>query len=269
MTLLAVTPPPAAQANLLPLIIGLFWLYVPLCFIFVGLYVAKQIRQGRLINTANSPMPFAVSGLSGSLFALMVIQMLFLGAPLLIFILFVLVGIGFLLMETGHTAAEQFGLARLRPARVMSWSLLLLGAIVLVEWPLMEIVAWLFHALHLPDPEQQTVIAFRHFNRPSQFVNFMLEAVVLSPLIEELFFRGFLFTFLKKYTSTWMALILSSGVFAFMHVSLGAALPLWFLGLALGLAYEHTGSLLLPITLHSCWNLATALSLLLDKVSPS
>jgi membrane protease YdiL (CAAX protease family) len=267
MTLLAVTPPPAAHANLLPLIIGLFWLYVPLCFICVGLYIAKQIRQGRLINTAQAPMPFAVSGLSGSFYALMVIQLIFFGS--ILFILGVLVGTAGLLMETGHDAVAQFGLTRLKPARVLSWSLLLLGAIVLVEWPLMETVAWLFHALHLPDPEQETIVAFRHFSRPSQFVNFMLEAVILSPLIEELFFRGFLLTFLKKYTSTWMALILSSGVFAFVHVNLGAALPLWFLGLALGLAYEHTGSLLLPITLHSCWNLATALSLLLDKVSPS
>ena len=48
-------------------------------------------------------------------------------------------------------------------------------------------------------------------------------------------------------------------------MNLVAALPLWFLGIVLGLAYEHTGSLLLPIGIHACFNLATALSLLVDK----
>jgi hypothetical protein len=151
----------------------------------------------------------------------------------------------------------------------MSWSVLVLGAVMLVVVPVSEVVASIFDALHLPHPEQETVEAFRHFNRPSEFFDFVFEAVLLSPLIEELFFRGFLLTFLKKYTSTWMALILSSGVFAFVHVNLGAALPLWFLGLALGLAYEHTGSLLLPIGIHACWNLVTALGLLLEKGNPS
>jgi membrane protease YdiL (CAAX protease family) len=263
----AVTLTPAERVNLLTVILGLFWLYVPLSFICVTRYIAKQIDQGRFINTASAPMPFAVSGLTGSFFALIVIQMIFLQSPL--FILLVLAGTMGLLMETGRTAAGQFGLDRLSLTRVMSWSVLVLGAVMLVIVPLSEAVAGLFDALHLPHPEQETVEAFRHFNRPSEFFDFVFEAVLLSPLIEELFFRGFLLTFLKKYTSTWMALILSSGVFAFVHVNLGAALPLWFLGLALGLAYEHTGCLLLPIGIHACWNLVTALSLLLDKGNPS
>jgi membrane protease YdiL (CAAX protease family) len=42
-------------------------------------------------------------------------------------------------------------------------------------------------------------------------------------------------------------------------------IPLWFLGVALALAYQNTGSLLLPICVHGLFNLMTALSLLLDK----
>jgi membrane protease YdiL (CAAX protease family) len=94
---------------------------------------------------------------------------------------------------------------------------------------------------------------------------FMAQAVLIQPMIEELFFRGFLLTFLKEYTSTWLALVLSSGVFAFAHLNLGVALPLWFLGIVLGMAYEQSGSLLLPVSIHGCFNLVSALSLLLEK----
>ena len=263
MTPLAVALPTAASDFLLTLVIGLFWIYVPFCFILVTRYVLRQNRQGRLINTENAPLPLAVSGLSGAVFAVFVLALIFLQSPL--FVILVPIGALGVLMETGRSATEQFGLARLRPVRLMSWSLLVFGAVMLVIEPLAGIVALLFDVLHLPNPEQETVIAFRHFNRASQILDFAFEAVLLSPMIEELFFRGFLLGFLKRYTSTWMALLLSSGVFAFAHANLGAALPLWFLGLALGLAYEHTGSLLLPMGIHACWNFVTALSLLLEK----
>jgi membrane protease YdiL (CAAX protease family) len=59
--------------------------------------------------------------------------------------------------------------------------------------------------------------------------------------------------------------VLSAGIFAFAHLNIGAAIPLWFFGIVLGMAYEHTGSLLVPISIHSCFNLATGLSLLLEK----
>jgi membrane protease YdiL (CAAX protease family) len=88
-------------------------------------------------------------------------------------------------------------------------------------------------------------------------------------MIEELFFRGYFLTFLKNYTSTWLAIILSGGVFAFAHLNLGAVLPLWFLGVVLGVAYQHTGSLLVPMGIHACFNLATGLSLLMDKGNSS
>jgi len=66
-----------------------------------------------------------------------------------------------------------------------------------------------------------------------------------------------------------LAIVLSAGVFAFAHLNLGAALPLWFLGIVLGVAYEHTGCLIVPMSVHACFNLATGLSVLLDKGNSS
>jgi membrane protease YdiL (CAAX protease family) len=66
-----------------------------------------------------------------------------------------------------------------------------------------------------------------------------------------------------------MAIVLSAGIFGFAHLNLGAAIPLWFLGIVLGVAYQHTGSLVVPIGIHAFFNLATALSVLIEKGNPS
>jgi membrane protease YdiL (CAAX protease family) len=225
---------PLVRSELLQLVKGIFWLYVPVSFICVAVYVAKAIRDGTLFEDENAPKRFAISGMTG---------------------------------WHRSSAGEQFGFERLRPVQVMSWSLLVFGAVMLVEMPLMIFAEWLFDALNLSHPDQENVEIFRRSNQPAVILGLMFQAVLFFPVIEELFFRGFLLTFLKNYMSTWLALFLSASLFAFAHLNLGAALPLWFLGLALGLAYEHSGSLLLPMGVHACWNLTTALSLLLDRGS--
>jgi hypothetical protein len=128
---------------------------------------------------------------------------------------------------------------------------------------------WFLDIRNVPHPDQQSVETFRQYNQSSTILWFLLQAVFLFPVIEELFFRGFLLTFLKNHTSIGMAIVLSAGVFAFAHLNLGAVLPLWFLGIVLGVAYEHTGSLVVPMVIHACFNLATGLSLLMDKGNPS
>ena len=266
MTSSLVTLPSSLGANLLILIEVVFWIFVPVSFFCVANYTLKQFRTGQLIDGLHAPLPIKISGFVGAIFIFCVLQFIFIQSPL--YVIFVLLGITGLLLESGHTFTEQFGIQRLQPVRALSWSMLVFGAVMLVEAPLTEAVMALFKAIHLPSQEQETVESFRQLNRPERIFEFIFQAVFIFPLIEELFFRGFLFTFLKNYTSTWAALVLSAGIFAFAHVNLAAALPLWFLGIVLGLAYENTGSLLLPIGIHACWNLVTALSILLDKGNP-
>ncbi len=267
MNSLDVTLAPATRTSLLIFIEVIFWIYVPISFICVARYATRQFQAGQLINGKNAPLPFTVSGPIGWGFIVCILGFIFLQSAF--YIILLMVGISGLLIENGRTAEEQFGLKRLKPVRALSWSLLVFGAVMLVEAPLTEFVMWIFKKIHLPSPEQETVETFRHLNRPSDIFWFIFQAACISPIIEELFFRGYLLTFLKKHTSTWMALVLSAGIFAFAHANLAIALPLWFLGLVLGIAYENTGSLLLPIGIHACWNLVTALSLLLDKGNSS
>jgi membrane protease YdiL (CAAX protease family) len=241
----------------------LFVLFALICFVRVAIYAIRQGRNGTLIDSRKSPLPFPVPPVPGWLFALSVVLLLFAQSPF--YMLLVVAGIWAFLAAERQTAEYQFGFSRVSAINILRWSLVLCGAVFFVEIPFSHMVDRAMTAIQLPHPEQQSVEIFRHYNKASEIFLFMLQAVLISPLIEELFFRGFLFSFLKRFTATWFALVLSAGVFAFAHANLGSVLQLWLLGIVLGLAYENTGSLLLPIGVHGCFNFVTALSLLVEK----
>jgi membrane protease YdiL (CAAX protease family) len=263
MTLFAFTLTHVVRAELLSFVQGLFILFVLVSFICVAGYAAKRIRAGRLFPSENAPLPLVIQPTPAWFFVASVMALIYLQSA--VYAILVLVGIAGALAENGRTARTQFGLDRVKPIKALTWGLIVFGAVMLVETPLTQASAWALDFYNVPHPEQQSVETFRQFNQSYTIFGFMLQAVIVFPVIEELFFRGFLLTFLKNYTSVWPAIILSAGVFAFAHLNLGAVLPLWFLGIILGMAYEHTGSLLVPIGIHACFNLATGLSLLMDK----
>ena len=263
MSFLATLPLPHLGRTGDLLITAVFLLYTMVCFVRVAGYASVQLREGRMIDLPRSPRRFTIAGPVGWMFAACVLALLFCQSAL--YMILVVVGLAGLLIEGGTTAREQFGLARLPLRLLAKWSLLVCGAVIFIEFPLSWLIDRTMNILHLPHPEQESVEMFRHFTRPGEILAFLLQAVLLSPLLEELFFRGFLLTFLKNYTSTGFAIVLSAGVFAFAHANLGSVIQLWLLGLALGLAYEHSGALLLPFGIHACWNLFTALSLLLER----
>jgi len=267
MTLFAVALSPDAYLELFNFAKGCCILFVLISFVCVAGYALKQVRAGRLLLGENAPLPLVMRPVLGWSFVVGVLGLIYLQSPR--YAILVLVGIACVLVENRRTAQAQFGLNRLEPARALTWSLVIFGAVELVEAPLTQASAWILDAFKVLHPEQQSVETFRQYNDSSAIFLFLFQAVLLFPVIEELFFRGFLLTFLKNYTSTWLAIVLSGGVFAFAHLNLGAVLPLWFLGVVLGLVYEHTGSLLVPMGVHAWFNLATALSLLMDKGNSS
>jgi len=81
-------------------------------------------------------------------------------------------------------------------------------------------------------------------------------AIVVAPVFEEFFFRGFAYPALKQRWGTWRALVIVSAVFAAIHLHVPSLGPLFALAIGLGLSYEFTGSLLAPITMHALFNAA-------------
>jgi membrane protease YdiL (CAAX protease family) len=85
-------------------------------------------------------------------------------------------------------------------------------------------------------------------------VMFVILAVFMAPLFEEIFFRGFLF---RGFSASWGWIggaCASAAFFGLAHLQLDIFVPLFVLGLALAWVYKRTGSLWTCIAFHSVFN---------------
>ena len=62
---------------------------------------------------------------------------------------------------------------------------------------------------------------------------FLFHVIIMAPIIEEIIFRGYFQSFLLKKYPLWIALIVPSAIFAFIHFDLYAAPQLFVAGLCL------------------------------------
>jgi membrane protease YdiL (CAAX protease family) len=129
------------------------------------------------------------------------------------------------------------GLRPFRPSAI--W--LLLGTMVVYY-----IAAGLFASLVLK-PDQEDIGGELGVGNPSVVIAVaaVLMIVLLAPVAEELFFRGFLFAGLRTRWSLWPASITSGLIFGLVHAPTGitTVVPLATLGFALCWLYDRTGSL--------------------------
>ena len=94
----------------------------------------------------------------------------------------------------------------------------------------------------------------------------VLAIIVLAPVAEEIFFRGFFFAGLRQRWSLWPSALLSGAVFGLVHAPTGptAAIPLAGLGVGLAWLYNKTGSIY-PSMLAHFLNNAIAISVVLGQ----
>ena len=85
----------------------------------------------------------------------------------------------------------------------------------------------------------------------------VLTIVVIVPIGEEIFFRGYLQRFIDEWVrSPWISIFLTSGIFASAHFGQPIAIvPLFVFSLFLGYLMEKTGRLAAPVALHAMFNL--------------
>ncbi len=78
--------------------------------------------------------------------------------------------------------------------------------------------------------------------------------VLIGPFVEEIFFRGLLYTVLKKSIGGFQALLVSSLLFAFLHMNIIGFFPILALAFLFVYLYEKTGSLWSSIFVHILHN---------------
>ena len=93
----------------------------------------------------------------------------------------------------------------------------------------------------------------------SRDISFLLTAVFIGPIIEEMIFRGLFVRYFLAKTSSNTAILYSSILFAIVHVSPDQVIQTFLAGLLLGYLYVKTNSVVAPILVHIAHNALTYL----------
>ncbi|MBI2516911.1 MAG: CPBP family intramembrane metalloprotease [Opitutae bacterium] len=151
----------------------------------------------------------------------------------------------------------------LNPAPRMSWlAAALKGAgTLLMALPVVVLLSagWtaLLRFAGLPDEPQDLIAIFGHVKSPLVVLGMFAVACIAGPVNEELLFRHGVFRYLRQRFGRLIAFAASAVCFGALHMNLAGFVPLALLGAALGLAYEATGDIRVPIIAHCLFNLNT------------
>ncbi|WP_096271163.1 CPBP family intramembrane glutamic endopeptidase [Paucisalibacillus globulus] len=82
-----------------------------------------------------------------------------------------------------------------------------------------------------------------------------ISAAVISPIYEEIFYRGFLYRWFRTRVGFIGALLLSSSIFTIIHIPTYNVMPVnFFSGIIFALAYERTNSIWPSVIIHGLTN---------------
>lgn len=169
---------------------------------------------------------------------------------------------------------------------------------LLTVWPLVSaaIILTMYFGKHIWGQEyqmqqhQQIKLITEYPQLPLRIMIFVV-AVVIASLFEEMIFRGLFQTTIRSYFEArfwsptaqgtghhrkvscgedrvtdrygaWVAILISSGLFAAVHAETSHWPAMFVLGIGLGYAYEKSGSLFRPIFIHSFFNATSIIAIL-------
>ena len=139
----------------------------------------------------------------------------------------------------------------------------LAGVTALACWHVVQ--AALVRMLDLRLPRQILVDTLEHSGSSLQIGMISLLAVVLAPVSEELLFRGVLYLPVRSRIGSVGAGLVVSVLFAAVHWNLAGLVHLFILALLLTALLEATGSMIVPILVHSVHNCASLAIILVTR----
>jgi len=137
-----------------------------------------------------------------------------------------------------------------------------IGALLMVM-PLVALASWLLSLVWSePGGSNPLLELVFHSGDLVALLCLGLTATVLAPLFEETLFRGVLLPVLGQRLGAVGAVLASAALFALAHLSLGELVPLFVLGVGLGLLRWRTGRLAPGVFMHGFWNALTFINLI-------
>ena len=98
-------------------------------------------------------------------------------------------------------------------------------------------------------------------DEPGSFAIMAISAVIVAPLVEEIFFRGFMYQALRRTMAILPAALLTSVVFGIAHTDPAIIIPIALVGMILLGIYRWTGNLWSGIITHAGFNAVTVAAL--------
>ena len=163
--------------------------------------------------------------------------------------------IGILMAVRKINLIEAFGLDRLSVVQVVMWSVLISVCVI----PLVLGVGYVTKEVLTPYlgeiPPQPMPEILRNAGNWSLRTAIFVAVAIVAPVVEEVFYRGYLYSVTKRYTDRFFAAVFSALVFSLIHPGVISYAPLFAFGVLLALVYELSGSLWIPIAIHSLFNI--------------
>ena len=170
--------------------------------------------------------------------------------------------IGLFLWYRNLSIARLFGLERPDWLQLLGKSVLWL----LAAYPLILLTMQTTQLVLGGEAAPQKIVEFfseaLQEGRSAEVIATVLTAGLIAPVVEEFIFRGYFYGTFRRYLGPWGAMVVTSLLFAVIHLNLLALPSLFVLAICFTLAYEATGSLWVPIVMHAIFN-ATNLTFVL------
>lgn len=150
-----------------------------------------------------------------------------------------------------------------------SRTLLTGGILLFAAYPLIFLADLLTQrVLGLPSSRQTIVEMFSGSQTIQERALIIILAVAVAPLVEEFIFRFLFYGVLKRYCGRAVGLLANASLFAAVHAHIPSAAPLFVLGSCFTLAFEWSGSILVPMTMHALFNSLTLVALAFPDLIP-
>ncbi|MFD2043792.1 CPBP family intramembrane glutamic endopeptidase [Ornithinibacillus salinisoli] len=160
------------------------------------------------------------------------------------------VGLYFIAIKPKQLSWKEVGLKRLSKSYFRStigWIIILFVGTIVLSY----IMEWLFNIGTDNSKTESIQTRLSTFNIMIAFIS----AAVISPIYEEIFYRGFLYRWIRTKYGLATGMIVSSFIFMIVHIPTYNSLPYTFLsGLVFAWTYEKTQSIYPAIIIHSIFN---------------
>lgn len=149
------------------------------------------------------------------------------------------------------TSKVEIGLSRLP-----SWMDIGLAPLGFFLYFLLTAILSIIAVAILPgyDGAQPQEVGFNQLTNYYEYTLAFITLVILAPIAEEIIFRGYLYGKLRKTAPIWLALPITSLLFALVHGQLNVGLDVFALSVVLCLLRDTTGSIWAGILLHMLKN---------------